>query len=97
MPLAQHGLDVLRDFRVIQRVVDVVGLAGAAVGEGDVEVDLSGFAARVFPIRRCRSGSRPEFAQKDDVHVVVRCAVHASIPQHERQIHIAHSVGIRSP
>src|SRR3989338_1036892 len=32
MPFAQHRLDMLRDFGVVQRVVDVVGLAGAAVG-----------------------------------------------------------------
>jgi hypothetical protein len=40
MPLAQHGLDVLRDIGIIQRIVDVVAETGAAVGQSDVEVDL---------------------------------------------------------
>ena len=49
MPFAQDGLEVLCDFGVIQRVVNVVGLAGAAVGQGDVEIDLQRLRHALFP------------------------------------------------
>ena len=68
MPFAQHVLDVLRDFRIIQRILDVVGLAGAAVGQGDVEVELQGLRGALFPFVDADQGFDFEFAQKDDVH-----------------------------
>ena len=68
MPFAQDGLDVLRDFGVIQRVVDVVGLAGAAVGQGDVEIELQGLRHALLPFVDADERGDLEFAQKDDVH-----------------------------
>src|SRR3989338_3945443 len=68
MPVAQHGLDVLCDVGVVQRILDVVGLAGAAVGQGDVEVDLQGLRRALFPFVDADQGGDLEFAQKNDVH-----------------------------
>lgn|ERR1039458_1592006 len=68
MPLAQHGLDVLRDLRIVQRVFDVVADAGAAVGQRDVEIDLQSLRHELFPCVDADQGSDLEFAQEDDVH-----------------------------
>src|SRR5450759_1130670 len=48
MPFTQHGLEVLRDFRIIQRVFDVVADTGAAVGQRNVEVDLQSLRYELF-------------------------------------------------
>jgi len=48
MSFAQHGLDVLRDLRIIQRVVDIVASAGAAIGQRNVEVDLQSLRYELF-------------------------------------------------
>src|ERR1039457_848852 len=48
MSITQHSLEVLRDFRIIQRVLDVVAEAGATVGQCDVEVDLQSLRHELF-------------------------------------------------
>src|SRR5450759_3243445 len=50
MPFTQHGLEVLRDFRIIQCVVDVVADTGAAIGQRDVEVDLQSLRHELFSL-----------------------------------------------
>jgi hypothetical protein len=68
MPVAQYGLDMLRDFRIIQRVLDVVAGAGAAVGQRDVEVDLQGLRHDLFAFVDADQRGDLEFAQEDYVH-----------------------------
>ena len=82
MPLAQHGLDVLRDFGVVQRVADVIGLAGAAVGQGNVEVELQGLRYALLPFIDADQRGDLEFAQKDDVHFVFLFQSQTEIARH---------------
>lgn len=64
----KFGLDAAHDVGVVERILDVVGCAGAAVGQGDVEVDLQGLRHLLFPFVDADEGFDLEFAQKDDVH-----------------------------
>ena len=50
MAFAQYALEVLRNISVIERVVDVVTGASAAVGQGDIEVDLQGLRHDFFAL-----------------------------------------------
>jgi len=68
MPFAQHGLDVLCDIGIIQRIVDVVAGAGAAVGQGDVEVDLYRLRYDLFTLIDSNERGDFEFSEIDDVH-----------------------------
>ena len=70
-PLLQDGLDMLRDLGVVQRVLDVVALAGAAVGQGNIEVELQRLRHALFPLIYADEGDDFEFAQKNNVHM--RC------------------------
>jgi len=62
MPLAQHRLDVLRNLGIVQRIIDVVALAGAAVGQGDLEVELQRLRHAFFPLIDADQGDDLEFA-----------------------------------
>ena len=68
MSLAQHSLEMLRYFGVIQRVLYVVAGAGTAVGQCDVEVDLQGLRHDLFALIYSDERGDFEFAQEDDVH-----------------------------
>ena len=59
---------MLCDIGIIQRVVDVVAEAGAAVGQCDVEVDLQGLWHDLFTFVDADQRGDLEFAQEDDVH-----------------------------
>lgn len=50
MSLTQDALEVLRDFGIIQRVLDVIAGTGAAVGQRDLEVDLQGLRHDLFTL-----------------------------------------------
>ena len=69
MAAGKFGLDAAHDVGVVERVLDVVGFAGAAVGQRDVEVDLQGLRCLLLPFVYADKGFDLEFAQKDDVHV----------------------------
>ena len=71
MAVAQYGLDMLRDLGIVQRIVDVVALAGAAVRQGNVEVELQGLRYALLPLIYSYKSDYFEFAQKDDVHIKV--------------------------
>lgn len=76
MPFAQHGLKMLCNIGIIQRVVDVVADTGAAVGQGNVEVDLQGLRHDLFPFINADQCGDLEFSQEDDVHgMPVGCLV----------------------
>ena len=64
----QHFLEVAHDLGIIQRVGNVVALAGAGVGQGDVQVDLQGLRHDALPVVYAYECVDLEFAQKDDVH-----------------------------
>jgi hypothetical protein len=68
MSFAQHGLEMLRDFGIIQRVVDVVAETGTAVGQCDVEVDLQGLRHDLLAFVDADQRGDLEFAQENNVH-----------------------------
>jgi hypothetical protein len=68
MPVTQHCLEMLRDIRVIQGVVDVVAETGAAVGQSDVEIDLQGLRHHFFALVDADERGDLEFPQEYYVH-----------------------------
>lgn len=70
MPFAQHRLDVRRDVRIVQRVVDVVAVARAAVGQRDVEIELQRLGYALLPLVDADQRRDLEFAYENDVHAV---------------------------
>lgn len=64
----ERALDIAHDIGIIERVLEVVGFAGAAVGQGDFQIDLQGLRRALFPFVDADQGVDLEFAQKDDVH-----------------------------
>lgn len=69
VPFAQYILDVLRHLGIIQRVVDVVAIAGAAVGQRDLKVELQGLRHVLLAFVNADQCRDLEFAYKDNVHV----------------------------
>ncbi len=65
---AQHALDVTHYIGVVEGVLDVVGLTGAAVGQGDFQIELQGLRHALFPFVHADECVDLEFAQKNDVH-----------------------------
>ncbi len=68
MSFAQHGLYMLRDVCVIQRVIDVVADTCAAVGQCDVEIDLQRLRHDLFSLVYADQCGDLEFTQEDDIH-----------------------------
>ncbi|KAF0200039.1 MAG: hypothetical protein FD173_2351 [Gallionellaceae bacterium] len=64
----EFALDAAHDVGVVQRVVNVVGLAGKAAGQGDLQVDLQGLRNTLLPFVYADECVDLEFAQKYDVH-----------------------------
>lgn len=57
------------DLGVVQCVLDVVALTGAAVGQRDVEVDLQSLRYAFFPLVDTDEGGDFEFAQENNIHI----------------------------
>ena len=68
MAAVQHALDLTHDIGIVEGVLDVVGLAGAAVGQGDLQIELQGLRHALFPFVHADECIDLEFAQKNDVH-----------------------------
>lgn len=68
MPVSQDAVDFFDDQRVIERVFDVIRLAGAVAGQGDFQVELDGLRHDAFPRVHADQRFGFEVVQKNNIH-----------------------------
>lgn len=75
MAFTQYGLDVLSHLCIVQRIVDIVTLAGSAVRQGNLQVELQCLGDALLAFIDADEGDDFEFADEDDVHIEAVSAV----------------------
>ena len=64
----QYCLNAAHDVRVVEGIFDIISLAGEAVGQGNLQIELQGLRHALFPFINADESFYFKFTQKNDVH-----------------------------